>query len=105
MKFCEKCGSYMQRTVGGLSCPRCGNEVANPTVEIRRIERHDSASVDVLHESEVGHLKVSEKCPQCGNSEAFRRISFVSGEHAGIRQERSVEHLRCPKCGHSWVKD
>lgn len=105
MKFCDKCGSYMQRTVGGFSCARCGNEIHNHVVEVRRMERHDSSSVDVVGESEEGRVKINERCPRCGNLGAFRRVSFVSGEHAGIRQERSVEHLRCAKCKHSWIKD
>lgn len=94
----------MQRTTRGLSCPQCGNEIHNPAVEIRRIERRDPSSIDVVGETEVGYVKVSVTCPGCGNPEAFRRISFVSGEHAGIRQERSVEHLICTKCRHSWSR-
>jgi hypothetical protein len=31
-------------------------------------------------------------------------ISFISGEHAGVRQERSMERFTCAKCGHSWTK-
>jgi len=71
-------------------------------IEVRRIERHDRAPVDVVDESETEYVKVKETCPKCGNSEAFRRTSIVAGEHAGIRQERSIERLRCTKCQHSW---
>jgi DNA-directed RNA polymerase subunit M/transcription elongation factor TFIIS len=104
MKFCDKCRSYMQRTIEGFVCPRCGNEIQDRAVEVRRIERPDSSSVDIVGESEEGRVKVDERCPECGNVGAFRRVSFLSGEHAGIRQERSVEHLRCAKCSYSWTK-
>jgi transposase-like protein len=47
-------------------------------------------------------VKVNETCPKCGNPEAFRNVSVVAGEHAGIRQERSVERLKCTRCQYSW---
>ncbi len=94
----------MQKALGGFSCPKCGNETHDQVIQIRRIDRHDSSSVDVVDNSEAEHVKVREECPQCGNPEAFRIVSVVSGEHAGIRQERSIERLKCAKCQHSWSK-
>lgn len=104
MRFCEKCGSYMHISPGRYSCPKCGNETHDQVVEVRRIERHDAAPVDVIDESEIEYVKVKERCPRCGNLEAFRRVSVVAGEHAGIRQERSIERLRCTKCQHLWSR-
>jgi DNA-directed RNA polymerase subunit M/transcription elongation factor TFIIS len=102
MKFCEKCGGYMRGTPRGFSCTRCGNTIDAEIVEIKRIEREDLAPVDVVDESKHDRAKVNETCPQCGNPEAFRSLSFVSGEHAGVRQERSMERFTCTKCGYSW---
>lgn len=104
MKFCEECGSYMHRVPGGFSCPKCGNEAHDQVIQVRRIDRRDSSPVDVVDNSEAEYVKVRETCPQCGNSEAFRTVSVVSGEHAGIRQERSIERLKCTKCQHSWSR-
>ena len=91
-------------TSGGFSCPKCGNEAYDHAIQVRRIERRHSSSVEVVDRSEAEYVKVSEICPQCGNVEAFRNLSVVAGEHAGIRQERSVERLTCTKCHHSWSR-
>lgn len=104
MIFCEKCGSYMYKSLGGFSCPKCGHKAHDQVIQVRRIDRHHSSSVDVVDNSEAEYVRVRETCPQCGNSEAFRTVSAVSGEHAGIRQERSIERLKCTKCQHSWSK-
>ncbi len=104
MKFCDKCGSYMHRVPGGFSCPRCGNENHDQVIEVLSVQRRDSSPVEVVDESEFEHVKVKETCPQCGNREAFRVVSFVSGEHAGVRQERSIERFKCTKCLHRWSK-
>jgi len=94
----------MHRVPGGFACPKCKNQVDDRAVQVTRIERRDSSTVHVIDDSEAEYVKVRETCPQCGNREAFRRVLFVSGEHAGIRQERSVEHLKCTRCSHSWSK-
>jgi len=94
----------MHKAPGGFSCPKCGNEARDHAVQVRRIERSDSSSVGVVDRSEAEYVKVNEACPQCGNPEAFRGVAVVAGEHAGIRQERSVERLKCTKCQHSWSR-
>jgi DNA-directed RNA polymerase subunit M/transcription elongation factor TFIIS len=104
MKFCEKCGSYMQAIKGGLQCTKCGNTVLAENVEVKTIEQEDIVPIEVVDESKVERAKVIETCPKCGNPEALRMISFVSGDHAGVRQERSMERFTCTKCGHSWTK-
>jgi len=104
MKFCDKCGSYMQRTKDGFSCSQCGNKTVDDAVRVRRIERREPRAVHVIDVSTPGYVKVNERCPHCGNVEVFRYASFVSGEHAGIRQERSLERLKCPKCGYAWTR-
>jgi DNA-directed RNA polymerase subunit M/transcription elongation factor TFIIS len=104
MKFCEKCGSYMRATKGGLQCTKCGNKVLADVIEVKTIEQRGVPSIAVVSDSESEHPKVSEACPVCGNIQALRDISFISGEHAGVRQERSMERFTCTKCGHSWTK-
>jgi DNA-directed RNA polymerase subunit M/transcription elongation factor TFIIS len=61
-----------------------------------------SDAVYVIDGPQDNRIKVSRVCPNCGNGEALRLISSVSGEHAGVRQERTVDHFRCTKCSHSW---
>jgi DNA-directed RNA polymerase subunit M/transcription elongation factor TFIIS len=104
MKFCEKCGSYMLKAPSGFSCPKCGNEAHDHAIQVRRIERGDSSSVAIVDKREDEYVTVPETCPKCRNPEAFRRFFAVAGEHAGIRQERSVERLKCTRCQYSWSR-
>jgi len=104
MKFCEKCGSYMRATKGGFACTKCGHKILTETVEVKTIERRDVSPIEVVNDSKAEQAKVSETCPVCGNPEALHSISFISGEHAGVRQERSIERFTCTRCGHSWTK-
>ena len=104
MRFCEKCGAYMRATKEGFQCTKCGNKVLAETVEVKTIEQREVSPIEVVDDSKVERAKVSETCPKCGNPEALRTISFISGEHAGVRQERSMERFTCAKCGHSWTK-
>lgn len=94
----------MQAIKGGLQCTKCGNTVLAENVEVKTIEQEDIVPIEVVDESKVERAKVIETCPKCGNPEALRMISFVSGDHAGVRQERSMERFTCAKCGHSWTK-
>lgn len=104
MKFCDKCGSYMKETKNGFVCRKCGNLV-HVTGQLKIIKRaKQSNSIYVADHSEDEHVKVSQVCPRCGNEEAFRWFSRVSGEHAGIRRERTIEHFKCTKCSHLWTK-
>jgi len=102
MKFCEKCGSYMRGTNQGLICTKCGNQVKTEIVDVVRINSKSSSSVDVVDSSKMEYKKIAKTCPRCGNGEAFHSLGLVTGEHAGVRQERSMERFTCTKCGHSW---
>lgn len=94
----------MRATKGGLQCTKCGNKVLADTLEVKTLEQREVSPIAVVSDSETEHAKVTETCPVCGNPEAVRNISFISGEHAGVRQERSMERFTCTKCGHSWTK-
>ena len=103
MRFCERCQSYMQETRDGFACSRCGFTIQTDIVETRNLEHQKTSAIDVIDGSEAEPLKVSVACPKCGNLEAFRNTSFFSGEHAGVRQERSIERFKCVKCGYTWT--
>jgi DNA-directed RNA polymerase subunit M/transcription elongation factor TFIIS len=104
MRFCERCGSYMERTTKGLVCPKCGNEVFQDVIEIRRVEKPSAEPVYVVENIVDGSLKVAQKCPNCGYGEAFRIVLTTQGEHAGVKQDRSVERFTCAKCHHTWTR-
>lgn len=105
MRFCEKCGSYMRETSIGLKCSRCGDVINTPIVEVKYMKRGQQTAIDVVLNSDENYRRVNKTCPQCGNPEAFTKMSFSSGEHSGIRQERAVERLTCTRCNHSWTEN
>jgi len=104
MKFCEKCGGYMKKTKEGYQCTKCGNQIQAELVEVLKIDAPDKPAVE-LETPKQEYLKVAETCPRCGNGEAFHSLGLVTGEHAGVRQERTLERFTCTKCGHSWSKE
>ena len=103
MKFCSKCGSYMKKTKNGFLCRKCGNLV-HAKIQTKDTKIMDSSSSIYIVDGSEEYVKVSQVCPKCGNNEAYRWFSGVSGEHAGIRRERTVEHFKCTKCSHVWSK-
>ena len=106
MEFCDKCGSYMKRTKDGLTCPRCGNVVrpSAGTESVQKVKTNKTSSIYVVSSTAENREKVSQTCPKCGAKDAFHWFSSISGEHAGVRRERTVEHFKCTKCSHSWTK-
>lgn len=96
----------MKKIKNGFLCRKCGNMIhANAGMQSKKVKKIEHSSlVYVVNSSEDEHVKISQECPKCGNTEAFRWFSVVSGEHAGIRRERAVEHFKCTKCSHSWTK-
>ena len=106
MNFCDECGSRMKTTKRGFLCPKCGNLVQAETglVKVRKMSPAEPEPIYVVEDSKREASRVSKTCPRCGNDEAFRWFSSVSGEHAGVSQERTVEHLKCTRCLHSWAE-
>jgi len=103
MRFCDDCGTYLKEKKEGLWCPKCKKVVHSRLVlKPRSFEKKESTAVHVLDKSRFDHVKVSRACPKCGNGEAYRWFSSISGEHAGIRRERTVEHYKCTKCSYLW---
>ncbi len=105
MKFCEVCGSFMVRTARGLRCPKCGEVVTLDVIEVRRAEKPVVEPVYVIENVGDEALKVAQRCPQCGNNEAYRSVHTTQGEHAGVKQDRSIERYTCSRCHYSWTKN
>ena len=102
MQFCDRCGSFMERTVRGFECPRCGFEVHPDVIEIRIGSEEEPEPVYVMSGLD-DTMKVNQICPRCNHHLAYRQITVVIGEHAGVKTDRSVEKFRCADCGHTWV--
>jgi len=105
MEFCEVCGSCLKETPKGLWCSRCKKLAPSaPKAKAKDVRRKEINGVYVVDEYQAAMPKISEKCPNCGNDESFYWVSAMSGEHAGVRRERTVRHFKCAKCSHSWAK-
>jgi DNA-directed RNA polymerase subunit M/transcription elongation factor TFIIS len=95
----------MRKTKNGFLCRKCGNLIHTKTrLQTEEMEIERTSSIHIVDEAEDEYMKVSQTCPKCGNNEACRWFSGLSGEHAGIRRERTGEHFKCTKCLHSWSK-
>jgi DNA-directed RNA polymerase subunit M/transcription elongation factor TFIIS len=96
----------MKKMRGGFLCSKCGNIISlNTEIQFKEVKKGKSInSVFIVDRDQEEYLKISQTCPKCGNGEAFRWFSRISGEHAGVRIERTVEHFKCTKCLHPWTK-
>lgn len=96
----------MREERAGSTCPKCGNVVhakhRTSSKNVKKIEHTNS--IYVVNSKQDEHFRISQVCPKCGNKKAFHWYSGVSGEHAGIRREITIEHFRCTKCSYSWSK-
>jgi DNA-directed RNA polymerase subunit M/transcription elongation factor TFIIS len=104
MKFCDKCGSFMQVTQKGYVCHKCGAKAITNIIEIKREVKPIEETVYIIEKGRNKTVAVSRTCPQCGNNKAFRKAYFIQGEHAGVKQDRSVISFRCTECNHTWTK-
>ncbi len=102
MQFCERCGSFMEKTARGYECLRCGYELRPDVIEYRTGSDEEPEPVYVMTGGDDA-VKVKQICPRCGFNEAYRQITVAIGEHAGVKSDRSVEKFRCAECGHTWV--
>ncbi len=74
------------------------------TMEVRREKRPRIEPVYEMDSSKSTSPVVSRDCPLCDSKEAYRTVRVTQGEHAGVKQDRSVERYTCVECGHSWVQ-
>jgi DNA-directed RNA polymerase subunit M/transcription elongation factor TFIIS len=104
MRFCDGCGSFMGTTPQGYLCPKCGAEVETDTIEVRRERRSRAEPIYVMDGSNAMSPTVNRECPSCDSLEAYRTVLTTQGEHAGVKQDRSLERYTCVDCGHSWTR-
>lgn len=104
MRFCDKCGSFMENIPKGYKCQKCGFELNPGVVEVAREDEPKAEPVYVV-KGEDENVKVSQICPQCAHSEAYHQVRVALGEHAGVNSDRYVERFKCVSCGHTWVKN
>jgi len=106
MEFCDKCGSRMLKVERGFQCPKCGKVIhAKATVQTKKEKMKDQTDyIFVSADQEENYTKILRECPECGNKKVIHWFSGVSGEHAGIMRERTVEHFKCTRCSYSWAE-
>ncbi len=102
MRFCDKCGSFMEKSPKGYRCQKCGFEVNPGVMEVTREDEPKAEPVYVVR-GEDESVKVNQICPQCGHSVAYHQVRVALGEHAGVSSDRYVERFKCASCGHVWV--
>jgi len=105
MKFCDRCGAFLQASSEGLICPKCGYVAETDVIEIKRNGKEVVASVYVVDSSDKDAFLVNQTCPSCNHAEAYRTVLMTQGEHAGVKQDRSVKRYRCAECGHIWIRN
>jgi DNA-directed RNA polymerase subunit M/transcription elongation factor TFIIS len=104
MRFCDTCGSRMELTKKGYFCQKCNTTIPLEIVEEIKTNHTDSEPIYIVDHSLRQSRRVIRSCSHCGNNEAFYWTSQISGEHAGVRQERTVEHFQCTKCLYMWAE-
>lgn len=87
-------------------CLKCGNSIHTDDEYVRsdKINISQFETVYIIEDSRKDIPEINQICPECGNNRAIHWITTHSGEHAGINQERSVEHYKCTKCQYKWAK-
>jgi DNA-directed RNA polymerase subunit M/transcription elongation factor TFIIS len=87
-------------------CLNCGHTVPAPReiIEERSVAIPDARPVTVVDAVSEDLPMISRLCPKCGHQQAYRRVSTLAGEHAGVKQERTIEHFRCALCQHTWAE-
>lgn len=101
MKFCPECGAFCQtdNSERCYVCPKCGwKEPLEDNRTISRGKKNDKIIVVGEKERDLSTMpKTDEKCPKCGNMEAF----WWMVQTRSI-DESTTQFLRCTKCGHTW---
>jgi DNA-directed RNA polymerase subunit M/transcription elongation factor TFIIS len=62
------------------------------------------APVAVVNSTLQEQRRVHRPCSQCGNPEAFSWLSQIDGEHAGVKQERTLKRFQCTRCFQTWTE-
>jgi DNA-directed RNA polymerase subunit M/transcription elongation factor TFIIS len=103
LEFCSDCGTMLRKKGNGMWCPKCRRlRPMKGATAVETTEKNTSNAIYVLDSEDDSVRKAARTCPACGNEEAYQWFSSISGEHAGVKGERTVEHYRCTKCAHTW---
>jgi DNA-directed RNA polymerase subunit RPC12/RpoP len=95
----------MIRTKQGYECTKCGTitqDISETQQEPR--SKKSLTYIYVSDEKKENLVKVTQECAKCGNREAYRWFTAISGEHAGINRETTIEHYKCTRCSQTWTK-
>jgi len=103
LEFCDDCGTVLRERREGIWCPKCKKLTQSKSrTRVRMAKRSRANAIHVLDSPKSSVRRVPRTCPKCKNEGVYQWFSSVSGEHAGVRRERTVEHYRCTNCAHSW---
>jgi DNA-directed RNA polymerase subunit M/transcription elongation factor TFIIS len=104
LQFCDKCGTFMKKTFDGFTCPRCGHHVEKESFDVKRPEKTAPEPIYVFDSDVSEDQTVTRACPVCDGNKAYKTILTSQGEHAGVKQDRSIERYTCVKCRHTWIE-
>ena len=95
----------MKLSKKGYVCLKCDNTIRATTglIEIEQIKRPEVTPISTLADLRNNFPKIDRLCPNCRNPKAFHWFSTVTGEHAGVKQERTIEYFICTECQHLWA--
>jgi DNA-directed RNA polymerase subunit M/transcription elongation factor TFIIS len=86
-------------------CLKCRKSISVKGIDkIVKTVTSDLEPIYVIEDSMKDVSEVSQTCPRCGKKQALRWLLTFSGEHAGIKQERTVEHYKCVECKNTWTE-
>ena len=91
----------MKQNQKGYECPNCGYIENVDLIEVRLPKKSQKDQVYVMNSIDDSH-RVQRSCPECGYNEASKQMLAAQGEHAGVKQDRSLVKYTCTECGYTW---
>ena len=103
MLFCPKCDSILKKTAKGVVCSKCEYIVRKKIAPLKK-QKKGATAIFVIENSSQNSMIGSYTCPKCGHEKAIHWFARLSGDHAGVSVDRTVEHFECVSCLHRWNK-